>query len=453
MAERREPSAPAGASATAAPLALTAVTTAALLALGGTAPAATSFVLCALGATLSFVVLTQRRDWLAIARGSAVAAAAVLGLPLLTAIQAAVLVVYPFSGGPPMATVQSCVLLIAYLLFFLCAAASARSSRQARIIVLGLFAIGFAEALYGSLNLLAGNQTLLIFKRWAYFDSATGTLVNRNHFAYLLEMTIPLGFLVASTATAVAKRPDETRSGHTEDGARRTLLAVPVAVMLLALALSRSRMGLASLVGAAFVVWLLDRILRPQSDRGRSLAGGRATTLVVAGMAIFLLFGVGVDVAFERFSRAPGDLEVGRLPVWADTWRMFLAHPLLGNGMGSFEYLNASFREGPTGFYVTHAHSDYLEVLAESGIAGLAIVATWVVLFVRRLMRALRTPLEPIRRSYVLASAIGILSVIFHSSADFGLRVPGVTLTLLLLVAVFLNASAGTDLQATAPRR
>ena len=435
----------------AASLGLTAVTAAALLALGGTSPAATSFVICVLGIFLSLPILPQRREWLSIAH-SRIAITALLGLPLITAIQAAIFLIQPRSGSPTAATAESFVLLVAYLLFFLCAATIARSSRQARIIVLGLFAIGFVEAVYGSLNLLSGNQTLLFFKRWAYFDSATGTLVNRNHFAYLLEMTIPVGFLVARTATP-GRQPLDVRSIHTEDGARRTLLGLPVAVMLLALALSRSRMGLASLIGATTVVLLLDRALRPAVDRSRSLAGSRVTALVVIGMALFLLFGVGVDVAFERFSRAPADLEVGRFPVWADAWRMFLAHPFFGSGMGSFEYLNASFREGPTGFFVTHAHCDYLEVLAESGIGGLAVVVLWIALFGRRLVRSLRLPLEPVRRSYVIATAVGILSVIFHSTVDFGLRVPGVTLTLLLLVAVFLNASVGAGTAATAQHK
>jgi len=445
MAKQDVPAKPISSFPTTAALGSSVLTAATLLLLGGGSPAARSLIVCIPGILFLVTGFMQRCDGKAVADGSSRATAALLGLPLLAAVQTAAFTIEPWSAAPVSAMLAEAVLLAAYLLFFLCACAAARSATQARALILALFAIGAGEALYGSLNFLSGNQFLLIFKRWAYLDSATGTLVNRNHFAYLLEMTIPIGFLVASTATAGSGPLSEQRVSHTEDGARRTLLGLPVAVMLLALLLSRSRMGLASLVSASIVVLLLDRLLRQPGEEARHFTGSRTGELVVVvSAALFLLLGVGVDLAVERFSRATSDLEVGRFPIWADTWKMVLAHPLLGSGFGSFEHLNASYRTGPTGFYVTHAHCDYLEVLAESGIVGLAIVASWIILFFRRLVRTLRLRLDPVRRTSVLATSVGILSVIIHSTVDFGLRVPAVTLTLLLVVAVFLGASADT---------
>lgn len=453
MATQRVPVEPSGSSSTVAWLGSVALIAATLLLLGGTSATAKGFVVCGAGVLYLISGLPRLRDGYGLLAQSGSSMVALLGLPLLAIVQAAVFVVEPWSGAPVTATVAESLLLAAYLSFFLCVCVAARSPERSGLLVLGLFAIGVAEGAYGSLNFLAGNQTLLIFKRWAYFDSATGTLVNRNHFAYLLEMTIPIGFLVASTARAGSGQRPERRGSQTEDGARRVLLGLPVAVMLLALLLSRSRMGLASLVLASIVVLLLDRVLRPSRVRAGGGQGGRGATLVVVGTALFLLFGVGLDIALERFSRAASDLEVGRFPVWQDTWRMVQAHPLIGSGFGSFEYLNASFRTGPTGLYVTHAHCDYLEILVESGVFGLAIVASWVVLFFRRLGRTLKLELEPTRRAYVLATSVGIVAVMLHSTVDFGLRVPGVTLTLLTVVAVFLRASADGGVGAAVQQR
>lgn len=367
---------------------------------------------------------------------STTTAALLWAYPALAAFQLVLAAVTGDHSAPLIRQIEGALLLGAYALFFTAALRITERPDWRRTLVAGLVAIGLVEATYAVLNLLAGNDYLLFYRRKAYFDSATGTLVNRNNFACLLELTIPFAFL-----RAVHRSPagGNGKQAEREDGAKGVLFGIGVAVMLLALMLSRSRMGLGSFVVATALVLALDRSLRPAA--AAAAVRSSWTTRFVVGATVFLLLGVGLDIAFERFSTSAGDLEAGRLPIWRDTWRMIVAQPLLGSGFGTYESVNSAWRLAPDGFANNHAHSEYLEVLAETGIVGLAVVVAWLVAFARRLVFTLRQTLDPARRDHVLAAAIGIVSITLHSTVDFGLRVPAVALTMLLVVALFLRAS------------
>ncbi len=116
-----------------------------------------------------------------------------------------------------------------------------------------------------------------------------------------------------------------------------------------------------------------------------------------------------------------------------------MSKPIIGHGFGTFTSIASAFRDGPTGLSFDHAHNDYIELFAESGVAGLAVATLWLACFVRRTGLTLARPLAPAQRLHVLAVAIALLSIVMHSSVDFGLRIPGVALTTLLLVALFLR--------------
>ena len=62
----------------------------------------------------------------------------------------------------------------------------------------------------------------------------------------------------------------------------------------------------------------------------------------------------------------------GRWQFWSSAFDQFSAHPLTGGGAGSFEPWWTE--HGALPIFVRHAHSLYLETLAELGVLGLALV-------------------------------------------------------------------------------
>lgn len=65
--------------------------------------------------------------------------------------------------------------------------------------------------------------------------------------------------------------------------------------------------------------------------------------------------------------------ESGRGPVWAATARMIAAHPWVGVGPGGFARAFPTFVTEPTIFRWSHAHSDPLQYVAETGLVGVIV--------------------------------------------------------------------------------
>ena len=362
-------------------------------------------------------------------------------LPALVLVQLTVSVISTPSAASAYDVTSNLLLLTAYAAFFAFACGSTTNTRVFHAFAALLLLLGTAEGLYGLLNLLSGNERLLIYERWAYPDSATGTLVNRNHFAYLIEMSLPLA--LASGLLFAPVQRDTRRSTDSEATARRIMAVTATTVLGLALIFSRSRMGIFSLLAAAATIGAASALLKPGSGRSRKgYALPALLTLVLGGFALV----IGIDPVLERFFRIPQDLEHGRLPAWQAAIAMWREAPLLGHGWGSYESLWPAWAGRPTGLHYKHAHNEYLQVLAEGGLAGAAIVAWALWLFGRRVLRALSRPLTHAQRAVTVALATGITSVAFHSAADFGLRVPGVALVFALVVALFVRVTDDPEL-------
>jgi O-antigen ligase len=368
---------------------------------------------------------------------------ALLALPALAIIQTSAQFAIGFSTGPTLAMTQATMTTIVLVAFYLLCRGAAISRRDIQILLLGLVAIGTAEALYGLLNLLSGNEYLLIYKRKIFPHSATGTLTGRSHFAYLMEMTAPIALALLATQ---ARR---TRIYGATDSTGRTIAAATAAVtILLALIFSRSRMGIMAISGAAGIVMLLSRKLAPATlEDTRSEKRSRNFVVGIALIAV-LGFGVliGLEAVIDRFGNLEHDFQASRRHAWLATFRMFLDAPVVGHGWGTFRELVVGYQPRPTGNFFPHAHNEYLQVMAEGGLVGLGIVGYLLVLYVRRLVSTLSRQLDYQQRAITVALAVSTTSVLFHSVADFGLRIPGIALTFMVALALFVRVTESPQL-------
>jgi O-antigen ligase len=116
-----------------------------------------------------------------------------------------------------------------------------------------------------------------------------------------------------------------------------------------------------------------------------------------------------------------------------DTWRLFLDHPILGTGLGTFEIVN-------------HAHNDYLEILAETGMVG-GLCCLWFLGVV--LLNALKGTAELGESLGSVLNLTGIVAcsgILIHSLVDFNLHIPANAL--LFFVSAHM---AGVRLPPTSP--
>src|SRR5207248_1102179 len=84
---------------------------------------------------------------------------------------------------------------------------------------------------------------------------------------------------------------------------------------------------------------------------------------------------------------------------------------------------------------VAQAHNDYLQVLADGGIAGGLILLWFIVTIWRAVARGLKAPDHFLVKATV-AGGVGIFGILVHSLFDFNLQLPSHALLFCLLAVV-----------------
>jgi O-antigen ligase len=280
-----------------------------------------------------------------------------------------------------------------------------------------LLALGFVVSVQGILQHFTFNGKLYWFRELRYGGIPFGPYVNRNHFAGFVELILPTGLAILLLR---AEKRD-----------RLPMVLVLTLLPLGALFLSASRGGMVSVVVELGLVMALVFLRR----RGRQqLAAVAVIVLLASGLAGWL----GVGSALERFSslRQLEATESRRAEMLEDTWRIFVDHPLTGVGFGALRAVFPRYETLYDGNVVEHAHNDYVEALAETGIIGGLCGA----LFLGLLFWESWARLGRLSRSTDLAYHIGAVAtcagILVHSFVDFNLHIPSNALIFLLQSAL-----------------
>jgi len=176
----------------------------------------------------------------------------------------------------------------------------------------------------------------------------------------------------------------------------------------------------------------------------KSRTGIRREMALVAGVVLLLggLAAVAVLGGGEAYRRVVESRATLASPDRADALRaaaqVVADYPLGGAGPG-----HTQLRwEGPDGGarYFTYAHNEYVQVAADLGLVGVALLAVLLVALARLLWRARATAAGPWVGAVAAACAFAV-----HSGFDFVWHLPAVVLTVMLLVGVVLPAPRGAD--------
>lgn len=327
----------------------------------------------------------------------------------------------------PYQTVSSLLLLITYVTtFYLVLWICERREAKKRIVYV-LLALGAFEAFYGLVQYLTGWQQIFLYVKKYYVQDATGTYINRNHFAGFLEMTLP--FVI----TTGLRRAGKLRGGvQRSETKARSLLSSPellplVGLLFLAITIfaglvfSRSRMGiLSSLVSIAIVLVL-----------GGSSSSSKRTRAVVAALFFLGVMGivvwVGTDPVINRFEilgQEYSQAGQSRISIWRDTLGLIRQHPLLGTGLGTFSVAYTSVQTVFLTQLVDHAHCDYLEVASELGLPGAMLLFGSIFWILARAVRRYRKSEDNFDSAVWLGCIGSIAAILLHSLADFNLYIP-----------------------------
>jgi O-antigen ligase len=119
------------------------------------------------------------------------------------------------------------------------------------------------------------------------------------------------------------------------------------------------------------------------------------------------------------------DVTMGsRLTVARDSLLIFRDHHWVGTGLGSFEVAFPPYQSFSTDEIWDHAHNDYAEALAETGLVGGLLIAAALVIFFRLGFGNLGQRLRHHAGWIQLGAAIGCCGLLVHSFVDFNFHIP-----------------------------
>lgn len=304
-------------------------------------------------------------------------------------------------------------------------------SRQ-RLAQLGwlIVGLGIVTTLIGALQASSANPSLFLYPARNVGEYMVGTFANRNSTALLLVFALTL------VAVLPPPRP------HPLVLPARIGLAV---LLIAAIVLTKSRTGLALTIlplalGALHAIMHTRRSRSQPRGIGVWLIGLAALALVGGGLATAAIQAPGrVSETLARFEAKDDP----RRYIWDDASYSVSRYWPAGAGMGTFDevFQVDESLENMTERRAGRAHNDYIEVAIEAGVAGLALVAAWIILLAWLAWQARRSPL----RWTAWAGGTFLLAVGLQSITDYPLR--NMTLMTLSGFALLLLARGAADRQ------
>lgn len=308
------------------------------------------------------------------------------------------------------------------------------SQQRVRILLQVLVFSGTFQAAYGAFMVLSGLELGFFVEKYAGQGVATGTFVNRNHLAGYLVMCLAAG--IGLLMSQLARDSSSSWKERLRHWLRLLLspkirLRIYLAVMVIALVLTRSRMGniafFASLGLAGGIALLTGR-------RFSSRVVALLASLFVVDMLILGKW-FGLDKLVQRLqATSPGT----ESRVWSNEYTLdYIARfPLTGSGGGSFYGIFPNFQSEALGGFHQHAHNDYLEFAAELGIPAAMVLMVFVLLALWQAYRLQCERRNPLYKGVGFAVTMTICWAAIHSTTDFNLQVPANALTFVTILAL-----------------
>ena len=316
------------------------------------------------------------------------------------------------------------------------------NQHRLRALIYTLIGIGVASALFGIIRQTTQRGATGFILPYLQAGSGYGQFINKNHFAYLMEMVLGLALGV------VAGR-----------GVRREQMLIYLALALpvwTALVLSNSRGGLFAMLAQMLFLGFLFTSL--QTARENSI--GDTPTLmsrlsrslilraILLGSLVIFMFVGAVWMGGERLATSLGTVPdemvsqegtegASRREIWQATWLLIKDHPVVGVGLGGYWTAVPQYHQASGQVTPQEAHNDYLELMASGGLIGVALFGWFLAVFIKGVQKRLREA-DGFARAASVGALVGLFGVAVHSFVDFGLHI---TINALVFVALLVIAT------------
>jgi O-antigen ligase len=331
-------------------------------------------------------------------------------------------------GGVEHLARQELIRILIYAALFFAIVNNLSRQECTQVITVTLLVLGAAISLYALYQFIAKSDRILIYAQpLIYKGRASGTYICPNHLAGLLEMILPLG--LAYTLTGRFKATTKVFLGYAS------------LVIFAGIAVTISR-GAWLAIGVALLV-LFGVLVR---QHGQRLASVLFLALLLGGGVYFVknlsLLQQRINITYGQFTEEKP--EASRLGLWRPAVEMWQDHRWWGVGPGHFDQRFRAYRPDDIQMRPLYAHNDYLNTLADWGVAGMTLIGAALALlfygavrgwkFVKRSNDLTSKPSN--RSAFVLGSAVGLVAVMLHSAVDFNMQIPANAILAITLMAL-----------------
>lgn len=326
----------------------------------------------------------------------------------------------------PDKTLSAAWLSLALGLMFCLSLVLVRTQDRLRIAGYVLVAGGVFQSAYGIVSALGDGS----------IEVASGTYINRNHFAGYLEMTLAIGIGMLAGGRRLTSDiygwRDWLRGGIRFMLSEKSMLRIGVLIMALGLILSRSRMGNSAFMMSLTGVGLLFLVLSQGTFRLR------LTLLWVSILALDIAL-LGSYFGLRELSERLEATTVAEMDKRVDLGSLLYPYVQdflpFGSGLGTFRRAFSSYYNEAFHVVYTNAEDEYLQFLGELGVGVLplpllVLSSLWVAI------QALRRTEHIFIRGMSFAAVMAIVSLLIHSLVDFNLQIPANALMFVFMLSI-----------------
>ncbi len=299
--------------------------------------------------------------------------------------------------------------------------------------------VGAFQGLYGAYEILLQYDSSLMFNI-PYKDRASGTFVYHNHFANYLVLCLSagMGLIVMRTqnnnATSVSSFLLHAIAGLLS---KKILIRLALVIMVIALVMSRSRMGNISF----FLSMTLVGALAFMTMRNRSV-GLSILLLSIFFIDLFLLSAwFGLDKIKTRLENT-SLLNETRDEVLRDAMPIIYDFPLFGSGGNTFYSIFPQYQATKVHGFYDHLHNDFVQFIIEYGFIAVICLGLLVLLAISKAFTVMRERHNALCKGASFACLLALCATLMHMTVDFPLQAPANAMLFVVYLAMALSLAA-----------
>ena len=309
---------------------------------------------------------------------------------------------------------QELLRVLTYACLFVAIVNNLHRKEPVQIISFVLVFLAMAISSYAFYQFLTNSQ-----KVWnvtnGYAHRGSGTYICPNHLAGFLEMILPVGvaFTLAGRLAPLT----------------RILLAYASLVIVVGIGATVSRGGWIS-TGVALL--FLFGILATQ--RAHRIPAAIALVLILGG-CLYLAPKSHFLQKRAQVLYSGGKIDDDkRFDLWVPAIKLWHENPWWGIGPGHFDYRFRAVRPETVQLQPDRAHNDFLNALADWGIAGAVLIAATLALLalgvvrtwnhVRRAASDFGESKRSNKFAFLVGASAGLIAICVHSMVDFNMHIP-----------------------------